>query len=140
MNDAVAILGFVGIAWLITFVAVLLLSLPAFFSRDAFRVHRRFPDADQEQEEYRPDPWTVRRIVLIIVIAPFAICFLVLFGLPIIFGLAFVATCRSYRYWRYVTYRALRRQHRALAFFSSYFAGFRALLRSLFPPQHATPK
>jgi len=126
MHYIKAALFFVALAWPITFVAVLLLSLPAFFSRKALRYRRRPLPAPFENaiQPYVHPPWTLSRIALVTAIAPIGLCLLLAFGVPIFLGMAFVAVCQAYRNRRHLAYRALRSRRRWLAYLRSHVVGF----------------
>jgi len=122
----------IALAWPITVLAVLLLSLPQFFSRKALRYRRLLRgESDQDIEPYRPPAWTLRRILVVVLVAPFVAFFVLLFGVPLIIGMTFVALCLSYRNRRPLAYRALRRHHVAFAYIRSHFVGFALFIGTL---------
>ena len=132
MNHVATTLLFIGMVWVITFIAVLLCSLPAFFSRRAFSF-RRFvsPPGGSTGKPFVREPWTVRRVLIVAFVGPFALSFLVVFGVPLATGLAFVAFCVSFRRRRYLAYRALRRRRLWFALLRSYYVGFTFFVASL---------
>lgn len=129
-----------AIAWLFTFIATLLLCLPSFFRRDSLRRPYRIPQSDTLAAE-TPAPVTPVpiwcRVCGIIVGSPMLVlAILVVF--PAVVTMAFVATVHSYRYYRLLAYRALRRQRRLLAFPLSFSTGFMVFVHRPRHP-HATP-
>ena len=140
MTYVVPALPWLGFAWVCTFVAVLLLSLPAFFSRRALRYRRRaLPSASPETQPSPREPWTLRRILLVVLVGPVILPFAVIFGVPIFLGMAFVALCVWFRSRRYLAYRALRRRQRWFALPRSYGVGFRVFVASAIRPRRAAP-
>ena len=140
MNHVLSILLFLGMAWIITFIAVLLCSLPAFFWRRAFSFRRfALPSGGSAGKPFVREPWTVRRALIVTLVAPFGLFFLVVFGIPLALGLALVALCVSFRHHRYLAYRVLRRRRFWLAFLRSYSVGFTFFVASLFRSRRPTP-
>jgi hypothetical protein len=131
-------LFFITLAWPITFVAVLLLSLPTFFSRKALRYRRRpRPPSDAESiQPYISPRWTLARVLLVSIAAPIGICFVLVFGVPIFLGMTFVAVCQAYRSRRHLAYRALRSRRRWLAYLRSHVLGFRLFIGVLARSRH----
>jgi hypothetical protein len=133
-------LFYIAIAWLLTFTATLLLCLPSFFSRDSLSRPRRIPQSDTlatETPSSAPSIPIWRRVCEIILGSPM-IVLAVLVVFPAVFTMAFVVSVHSYRYYRLLTYRALRRQHRLLAYPLSFSTGFMVFIHRLRHP-HVTP-
>ena len=129
-------LFYVAIWWLFTFIATLVLCSPSFFRRDSLRRPYRIPQYDTsvtETPSALPSVPIWRRVCWIIVGSPMVVlAVLVLF--PAVFTMAFVATVHSYRYYRLLAYRALRRQHHSLAFPLSFSSGFMVFIHRLRRP------
>jgi len=135
------ILLFVGAFAGLTFVAALLLSLPSLFSRAALRRWRRVPlpdpDAPEPEHPQFSDPTGWRLILTRIIALPFgALLSIVVF--PALFAMALVATCASYRFYRHLAYRALRRHRSIFAFPLSFAVGLRVFVARV-RQHHATP-
>jgi hypothetical protein len=136
------ILLYVGSFAGLSFIAALLLSLPHLFTRAALRRRRRlpFPEPDAPDAERRPfcDPTGWRLLLTRIVALPFgALLGIVVF--PALFAIALVAKCASYRFYRHLAYRALRRHRSVFAFPLSFSVGLRVFIARA-RQHHAAPR
>jgi hypothetical protein len=133
---------FGGLVAGLSFVAALLLSLPSLFSRVTLCRRRRVPPPapdDLEREQPRFNDPTGWRVILARVIAlPFGVLLGVIV-FPVIFAMALVGACASYRFYRHLAYRALRRHRRIFAFPLSFSLGLRVFISRTWQ-HHASPK
>jgi hypothetical protein len=123
---------FVGMFIGLVFLAALLLSLPGLFSPTVLGRRRRLPppgadrtDSSRKRLRDRKD-W--RFMLKQIVVSPFAL-FLSLVVFPALAAITLVGTCATYRFYRHLAYRALRRQRHAFALPISFLIGFRLTFR-----------
>lgn len=135
------ILGGVAGTALLSFVAGLVLSAPSLLMASELRRPRRFPNTFSETEipsaePASPSSWRWWQIVLSVLWAPFA-ALLVLFVGPAFLAMILVSTCQTYRFYRYLAYRTLRRFKFAFAFPRSFLVGFRIFIARMKQPPPA---
>ena len=143
MSTSWHIVMFIALVASLSFVAALLLSLPSLFSRDVLRRRRHLPSPPTDVAESQPaqfrDPVGWRAHLSRIVALPYGLLLIIVI-FPAVFALAFVAICVSYRFYRHLAYRALRRHRHLLAFPLSFSVGFRMLIARMRQPYPATPQ
>jgi len=127
--------AFVGMFWLLAFIAALLLSSPILFDKLPRRHRFRLPTADElprrhqaKSEAPRESRWF---LLLLPILVPLMIALLVLVLIPAFAAMWLCVICQNYRYCRRTTYRALRRRHAALASCLSYPTAFAVFVRKI---------
>ncbi len=118
------LLGIVGMFWLLSFVAALLLCSPALFKRLPRRRRLRltrgnevsFPLAGSTQSQ-RSSIW---QYLLLPIFGPFMLALLVLVLIPAFAAMWLSVVCVNFRYCRRATYRALRQRRAVLPSCRSY--------------------
>jgi len=134
-------LAFVGMSWLLSFLAASLLCSPALLKRLPRRHRFRLPSSDEartiqearttKQVESEPRRCSVWLYLLLPIVAPMMIALLVLVLLPAFAAMGLCAVCMNYRYCRQAAYRSLRRRHAILSLCRSYPIGLAVFIRKL---------
>ena len=139
-----SILAFVGMFWLLSFIAASLLCSPALFTQLPRRHRLRLPTADEarvmqqarvakggDSKAPRDSAWMY---LLLPIFAPMMLVLFVLVLVPAFIAMWLSVVCVNYRYCRRAVYRALRRRHAILSFWWSYPIGLAVFIRKIVGP------
>jgi hypothetical protein len=128
-------LAFVGMFWLLAFIAAMLLCAPILFKRLPRRYRLRLPNADEIRAsppvESKPPRVSNWRYLLLPIVGPFMLALVVLVLFSAFAAMGLCALAMNYRYCRRMTYRALKRRHAVLAYCRSYPTGFAVFVKKI---------
>src|SRR5262245_47494222 len=127
------VLAFVGMFWLLSFVAAMLLCSPALFNQLPRRHRARKSTQSEARSAPQGEPKHLHssnwRYFLIPVVAPIMLALLVLVLIPAFVAMWLGVVCVNFRYCRRAAYRALRRRGAVLASCRSYPSAFAVFFR-----------